>query len=280
MQGDDPTTARARQLLDSCSRTIAVTRIQTGDGVKAFRAETSAFPELHAGGAAAAAVALPGASDEFPTPFFNDGIKTPENFNVDGGEGRRKICLLCLSDLIGDEHGEALAVGQSVTLRQLMCTHPQPGTGALQPAACKMAGGSHYFPHVYHGPCIENWFRTKLQEGQPPSCLYCRAVFSNDMAQPHPPAPAPEPPVPQGPLVRSARCLRRVDLCPRAYACPPGICRTRALAPSPSALTLSGAARARSRSRRSSTIAWRQIQTRPNCIWCERVAVAATLRCL
>jgi len=219
MQGDDPTNALARQLLDSCSRTITVTRIQAGDGVKAFRAETSAFPELHAGGAAAAAVALPAASDEFPTPFFNDGIKTPENFNnVDGGT---KICDVCQCDLIGDEHGEALAVGQSVTLRQLMCTHKQPGTGALQFQA--WAGGGHFFPHVYHSPCIEKCFVKKLQEHQPPACPHCRAVFSNHMAQPHPPAPVPEPPVPQGPLVRSARCLLRVDLCLRAYACAPGI---------------------------------------------------------
>ena len=210
MQGDDPTNALARQLLDSCSRTITVTRIQAGDGVKAFRAETSAFPELHAGGAAAAAVALPAASDEFPTPFFNDGIKTPENFNnVDGGT---KICDVCQCDLIGDEHGEALAVGQSVTLRQLMCTHKQPGTGALQFQA--WAGGGHFFPHVYHSPCIEKCFVKKLQEHQPPACPHCRAVFSNHMAQPHPPAPVPEPPVPQGPLVRLPRlhCLPHVGL--------------------------------------------------------------------
>lgn len=269
MQGDDPTNALARQLLDSCSRTITVTRIQAGDGVNAFRAETSAFPELHAGGAAAAAVALPAASDEFPTPFFNDGIKTPENFNVDGGEGRRKTCGVCKYDLIGDDLGEALAVDQSVTLRQLMCTHLQPD-GALQPQT--WSGGGHYFPHVCHSPCIEKWFRTKLQQGQPPFCPQCKAVFSNHMAQPHPPAPVPEPPVPQGSLVRypCPRCLPRVDLCPRAYACAPGICCAPALAPSPSALTLSGTARARSRSRRSSTIKWQ----RPICIWCERVVVA------
>ena len=207
MQGDDPTTARARQLLDSCSRTITVTRIQAGDGVNAFRAETSAFPELHAGGAAAAAVALPGASDEFPTPFFNGGIKTPENF--DGGT---KICDVCQCDLIGDEHGEALAVGQSVTLRQLMCTQLQPGTGARQFAA--WAGGGHYFPHVYHGPCIEAWFVSRLQQHQPPACPHCKAVFSNQMAQPHYPAPMPVPPVPQGPLVRLPRLC-----CPPHVVC-------------------------------------------------------------
>ena len=46
MQGDDPAHDRARQLLDTCSRTITFTRIQAGDGINAFRAETSAFPEL------------------------------------------------------------------------------------------------------------------------------------------------------------------------------------------------------------------------------------------
>ena len=205
MQGDDPAKAGARQLLDSCSRTITVTRIQAGDGVNAFRAETSAFPELHAGGAAAAAVALPAASDEFPTPFFNDGIKAPENFNVDGG---RKTCDVCQYDLIGDELGEALAVGQSVTLRQLMCIHPQ----RLQPQA--WAGGGHYFPHVYHGPCIETWFASNLQQQQPPACPHCKAVFRNQMAQPHYPAPMPVPPVPQGPLVRlpHLHCLPHVGL--------------------------------------------------------------------
>ena len=177
MQGEDPANARARQLLDSCSRTITVTRIQAGDGVNAFRAETSAFPELNASGAAVAAVALPAASDEFPTPFFNDGIKVPENFNVDGGEGGKKTCGVCFNDLLGDELGEALAVGQSVTLRQLMCTQLQPGTGAMQLAA--WAGGGHYFPHVYHGPCIEECFRTKLQQHHPPDCPLCKAEFSN-----------------------------------------------------------------------------------------------------
>jgi hypothetical protein len=214
MQGDDPAHDRARQLLDTCSRTITFTRIQAGDGINAFRAETSAFPELHAGGAAAAAVALP-AGDEVPTPFFNDGIKTPENFNVDGGEGGRKTCGVCQNDLIGDELGEALAVGQSVTLRQLMCIHPQ----RLQPQA--WAGGGHYFPHVYHGPCIEAWFVSRLQQFQPPACPHCKAVFSNQMAQPH--YPMPVPPVPQGPLVRLPRlhCLLHVSLCPRACACAP-----------------------------------------------------------
>lgn len=226
MQGEDPANARARQLLDSCSRTITVTRIQAGDGVNAFRAETSAFPELNASGAAVAAVALPAASDEFPTPFFNDGIKVPENFNVDGGEGGKKTCGVCFNDLIGDELGEALAVGQSVTLRQLMCTQLQPGTGARQPL--HWLGGGHFFPHVYHGPCIEAWFLLKLQQHQPPACPHCKAVFSNQMAQPpHYPAPMLAPPVPEGPLVRMPHlhCPPHVGLCPRAYACAPAMCR-------------------------------------------------------
>jgi hypothetical protein len=174
MQGDG-----ARQLLDACSRTITFTRIQAGDGINAFRVKTSAFPELHASGGAAAAIVLPAAGDEVPTAFFGDGIKTPENFNVDGGQDMRKKCVVCANDLIGDEHGEALAVGQSVTLRQLMCTQLQPGTGAMQLVA--WAGGGHYFPHVYHGPCIEQCFQTKMQQHHSPACPLCNAVFSNQM---------------------------------------------------------------------------------------------------
>jgi hypothetical protein len=106
MQGDDPANvltcqlrARARQLLHAWSRTITVTRIQAGAGRDAFRVETSAFPELHAGGAAAAEVALPAANDEVPTVLYNDGIKTPENFNFDGETV--KTCIMCAGDLIG-----------------------------------------------------------------------------------------------------------------------------------------------------------------------------------
>jgi DNA-binding beta-propeller fold protein YncE len=180
MQGDDPTTttAHARQLLDSCSRTITVTRIQAGDDANAFRAETSAFPELHAGGAAAAAVALPAASDEFSTALIayrewliENGMETPENFNVDD---MAKPCGVCGNDLFGDEVGEALAVGQCVTLRQLMCTQLQPGTGARQHVPLATP-----FPHVYHGPCIEKWFDIGcMQQQRPACCPDCKFVFS------------------------------------------------------------------------------------------------------
>jgi hypothetical protein len=156
MQGDDSTTARARQLLDSCSRTITVTRIQAGDGTNPFRAETSAFPELHADGAAAAAVAA--ASDE-----------------LSDEDMRNEKCGVCMNDLIGDEHGEALAVGQCVTLRQLMCTLLQPGTGARQHVSW-LTPLSH---HVFHGPCIETWFNHCMQQPRPACCPACKFVFSN-----------------------------------------------------------------------------------------------------
>jgi hypothetical protein len=191
MQGDGPANARARQLLDACSRTITVTRVQAGAGVNAFRVETSAFPELHAGVPVAG---VPAASDEVPTFFYENGIKTPENFNVDGGNG--KMCLVCANDLIGDELGEALPVDQSVTLRQLMCMQLQPGTGAMQPV--HWLGGGHFFPHACHSPCIEKWFVTKLQEHQLPTCPKCRCVFGNQMVRSWPP----QPPVLQEPLVR------------------------------------------------------------------------------
>ena len=248
MQGDDPA-ARVRQLLHAWSRTITVTRIQAGAGVDAFRVETSAFPELHA--AAAAAVALPAANDKVPTPLFNDGIKTPENFNFDGETV--KTCLMCAEDLIGlpppppppaaaaarvtpggagagvdaSQVETSLTVGQSVTLRQLMCTQLYPGNDGqdeLQPVHC--FGGGHYFPHVYHGTCIEDWFVIKLQQHQPPACPHCKAVFRNQMVRP-------VPPVPQGPLVRlpHLHCLPHVGLCPRTHACAPTIRRgARALA--------------------------------------------------
>ena len=153
MQGDDSTTARARQLSDSCSRTITATRIQAGDDANAFRVETSAFPEPHAGGDAAAAVA---------------------NFNVDDDD-MRKTCALCMNDLIGDELGEALTVGQCVTLRQLMCTQLQPGMGALQLPV--WAGGGHHISHAFHGACIERWFDHCMQQQRPACCPDCRFVF-------------------------------------------------------------------------------------------------------
>jgi hypothetical protein len=173
MQGVDLANAPARRLLDGCSRTITVTRLQAGADISAFRAETSAFPELHAGSAAAAVVALPAAgNDYFPTPLFNDGIRTPESFNVDGEE--RKACGVCKNDLLGNELGDELNVGQSVTLRQLMCMQQNPATGSMEPVHW---AGDHRFPHVFHSHCIEDWFQVKLQQHLLPVCPHCKSVF-------------------------------------------------------------------------------------------------------
>jgi hypothetical protein len=214
--------AHARQLLDSCSRTVTVTRLQPGSHINAFEARTSAFPVFVPGlhGADAPANVLPAASDVFPTPLFNDGVKMPENFNTNGED---PIPCWCGCDLLGapppadeiegDWPGE-LAVGQSVTLRQLMCRQLQPGTGAMLPL--DWAGGGHYFPHVFHSVCLEKWFQTLLQQHQQPTCPTCRAVFGNQMG------PAPMVRLPR----RGLRCLPHGHLC----LCARVVCRPRASA--------------------------------------------------
>ena len=201
MQGVNPANAQARQLLDGCSRTITVTRLAAAVGVNAFRVATGAFPEFRPGGAAAAAVVLPAASDEFPTPFFRDGIRKPESFIGDGDEEMTKKCGVCASSLLGQPDGDELAVDQPVMLRQLMCHQRNPQMGAVAKPVWWTAGGDHYFPHLFHGECIEAWFQTKLQQHQQPVCPECRSTFEiPGLGRPIPSPPVPHP-VPPGPLV-------------------------------------------------------------------------------
>jgi hypothetical protein len=205
--------AYTRQLLDSCSRTIVVTRLQPGSDINAFEASTSAFPVVPG------AAAPPNDPSLFPTPLYNDGVRVPENFNMNGEDPIPCWCGYDLlgapppaDDIEGDWPGE-LAVGQSVTLRQLMCRRLQPETGAMLPM--DWAGGGHYFPHVFHSVCLEKWFQTLLQQHQQPTCPTCRAVFGNQI---------------NAPLVRlprhGLRCLPHGHLC----LCARVVCRPRASA--------------------------------------------------
>ena len=144
---------QAVELLDSCSRTVTVTRISARHGVVAFQVETGAFPDYHPRGAAA--VDLPGpASDEPFTPLFADGRKDADCFIGDGDEEQLKICSGCQCPMLN------LETGESVQLRQMMCHQVDPRTGQCRPLAWT-PGRDHYFPCVWHAHCAEQWFATR-----------------------------------------------------------------------------------------------------------------------
>jgi hypothetical protein len=159
--------APARQLLDGCSRAIKIQRLGPGQGVECFQLmEVSAWPEFPA----PPGVVLPAASDEFPSPFYEDGNKVPLGFI---GASDEKQCNGCLEPLLGDE----ITV---YTLRQLMCS-TRDDAGACAPISWATAPGQrpHYFPHVFHEACILQWFETRLNTGQSALCPACRNVPFN-----------------------------------------------------------------------------------------------------
>jgi Leucine-rich repeat (LRR) protein len=148
----------ATGLLNSCSRSVTVTRVSAGEGVLAYRVETGAFPEAASIFPGAAAVELPhAASDEMFTPLFLDGRKEPDFFIGDGDESQQKNCGICLQPLLG------LDLGESRLIRQLMCHRWSAATQESVPLDWTPLR-NHYFPCVFHAGCVEAWFATKQNE--------------------------------------------------------------------------------------------------------------------
>ena len=156
--------APARQLLDCCSRAMKIQRLRPGVGVECFQLmEVSAWPEFPA----PPGVVLPAASDEVPSPFYEDGNKVPLGF-IGAND---MLCNVCIEPLLQDDAQITVHA-----LRQLMCS-ARDGTGAYAPIS--WAGGRHYFPHVFHEACILQWFAQQLNAGQSASCPTCRKAPFN-----------------------------------------------------------------------------------------------------